>query len=502
MAEASLAELVERGLAREVQGDGAVRVRGVRHDSRRVEPGDLFVALVGERQYGADFAPEAIARGAVAVLADRPLALSVPVLITDDVLRSLTAIARYVYDDPTARLATVGITGTNGKTTTSYLVEAILKAAGRVPAVVGTVSFRGPGGAIDATHTTPMADDMMRLARWAVETGASHLVLEVSSHALAMQRADGVHFSVAAFTNITHDHLDYHGDFESYARAKRRLFEALAPQVSVLNVDDALGLALTKTAHGRILRCSRHATAEAEIRVKTAHFDRHGIAAVVETPAGELAITSPLVGEHNLENCLIALGCGFGLGLPADSMVRGLASSRGAPGRLERVDHPEIAVFVDYAHTPDALERVLKALRPSTPGRLFVVFGCGGDRDRKKRPLMGKVAVELADVAIATSDNPRTETPTQILDEIEPGMRAAGGAALDPAALASATRGYTICADRRRAIELAIAAVRPGDCVLIAGKGHEKYQIVGDRKLPFDDCAEAARALAARGGHA
>jgi UDP-N-acetylmuramoyl-L-alanyl-D-glutamate--2,6-diaminopimelate ligase len=499
MAEISLASLVEQGFARSVKGDASVRISGVRHDSRRVEAGDLFVALRGERNYGAEFAPDAIARGAVAVLADSALELSVPVLVVDDVLIALAAIAQRVYGDPTARLPVVGITGTNGKTTTSYLLEAMLQASGHKPAVLGTVNFRGPAGVLEATHTTPMADDMMRLAGWALESGATHLVLEVSSHALAMHRADGVHFEVAALTNITHDHLDYHGDFESYARAKSRLFEALSPRASVLNVDDALGAALTRSAHGRVLRCSRHASTQAELRALEWSTDARGLRARLATPEGEVELVSPLVGEHNLENCLIAFGCGLCLGLKMRDILAGLARSRGAPGRLERVDHAQLAVFVDYAHTPDALERVLRALRPIARRRLWVVFGCGGDRDRSKRPLMGKAAVELADLAVVTSDNPRTEPPQQILDQIEQGCRDAGARKLEPEALARSARGYAVCADRRQAIALALGAARAGDTVLLAGKGHEKVQIIGARREPFDDCEEARRALEARG---
>jgi UDP-N-acetylmuramoyl-L-alanyl-D-glutamate--2,6-diaminopimelate ligase len=496
MAEMSLAALVEQGLARGVVGDGSVRIAGIKHDSRRAEKGDLFAAIPGQGRDGASFAPDAIARGAVAVLCDRPLALDVPTLVVDDVLVALAAIAKRLYEDPTATLQVVGITGTNGKTTTSYLVESILHAAGNKPAVLGTVNFRGPGGVREATHTTPMADDLMRLSRWAVETGASHLVLEVSSHALAMHRADGVHFKVAAFTNLTHDHLDYHGDFDSYARAKRRLFEDLEPETSVLNVDDAFGSALTRTAYGRMLRCSRHAAASAEIRALEWSTDARGIRARISTPDGEAWLQSPLVGEHNLENSLVALGCGLGLGLSLDDVLQGLAQSRGAPGRLERVDHPEVAVFVDYAHTPDALERVLRSMRSIARGRLLVVFGCGGDRDKKKRPLMGRAAVELADIAIVTSDNPRSEPPDQILVQIEDGIVETAAKRLQADDLVRAERGYHLCGDRRQAIALAIAAARAGDTVLIAGKGHEKVQIVGDRREPFDDCDEARAALA------
>jgi UDP-N-acetylmuramoyl-L-alanyl-D-glutamate--2,6-diaminopimelate ligase len=502
MAEMSLAALVDQGLARQVIGDAAVRVRGIKHDSRRVEPGDLFVAIAGVTRHGSEFAPQAVAQGASAVLSEQPLALQVPVVVADDALVALSAIARALYDDPGAQLTVVGITGTNGKTTTSYLVEAMLQSAGKKPAVLGTIDFRGPAGVREATHTTPMADDLMRLARWAVETSATHLVLEVSSHGLAMHRADGLPFAVAAFTNITHDHLDYHGDFAAYARAKSRLFTELAPAVAVLNIDDPFGAELAGRARGRVLRCSRHVSVQAEIRALSWATGAHGLRARIATPAGECELASSLVGEHNLENSLVAIGCGIGLGLPLDAIARGLAQSRGAPGRLERVDHPQVGVFVDYAHTPDALERVLRTLRTISARRLIVVFGCGGDRDRQKRPIMGRLAGELADVVIATSDNPRSEPPEAILADIERGIAASGARSLGAGELAGAARGYVVCSDRRRAIGLAIAASQAGDTVLIAGKGHEPYQIIGARRDRFDDREEARAALAAREGGA
>jgi UDP-N-acetylmuramoyl-L-alanyl-D-glutamate--2,6-diaminopimelate ligase len=496
MAELTLAEMVGRGLARGVVGDANVRVRGIRHDSRKLEPGDVFVVIAGSTRPGSEL--DAVRRGAVAVVSEQPLDVGVPVLLVDDPLRALAEIARTLYDDPTTHLRVIGITGTNGKTTCSYLVEAILQAAARPTAVLGTVSFRGPFGVLDATHTTPMADDMMRLSRLAVESGATHLVLEVSSHGLAMHRVDGVAFEVAAFTNITHDHLDYHGDFDSYARAKRRLFEELAPRVSVLNVDDAMGAALVSTARGRVLRCSRDPHAQAEIRVRSHRTGVDGIVAELDTPMGACTLKSPLAGEYNLENLLVALGCGLGLGLPLDAILDGLSRSHGAPGRLERIQHFQVAVFVDYAHTPDALERVLRTLRPMCEGRLWCVFGCGGDRDRTKRPLMGGVAVDLADLVLVTSDNPRSEQPESILAEIERGVATRAIDRLDLGALASAERGYALMPDRRQAIGLAVRAARPGDVVLIAGKGHEKVQIFADRREPFDDCAEARAALQAR----
>ncbi len=502
MAELSLGEIVQRGFASRVIGDASVRVRGIRHNSRAVEPGDLFAAIGGGTRDGSEFIADAVSRGATAVLADRVIESPVPLLLAKDALVSLSAIARDLYDDPTAAMQVVGVTGTNGKTTIVYLVEAILRAAGERPAVIGTVNVRGPGGERPTLHTTPMADDLMRHARWAVDTGATHLVLEVSSHGLAMHRADGVRFAVSALTNLTQDHLDYHGDFASYAAAKRRLFFELAPALAVINVDDAFGADVAKSASYPVLRCSTGGESQAEIRVLKREADAHGTRARILTPEGEALLTSPLVGEHNLENLLIAVGIGLGLGVRLGDVLTGLAGSQGAPGRLERVTDPELAVFVDYAHTPDALQRALLALRPLAKQRLWVVFGCGGDRDCSKRPLMGRAAAELADIAIATSDNPRSEAPAAILDEIEVGLRASGVPSLNEKQLRESSRGYFVSEDRRTAIEQALRAAAPGDIVLIAGKGHEKYQLIGDRKEPFDDCEEARRALRKREGRA
>jgi UDP-N-acetylmuramoyl-L-alanyl-D-glutamate--2,6-diaminopimelate ligase len=475
-------------------------VRGIKHDSRRCEPGDLFVAVAGASSDGADHIRDAVARGAVAVLAERPLTASVPVVMTKDALLALSTIARALYDDPSASLKVVGVTGTNGKTTCTYLVEAMLHEDGAKPAVLGTVNFRGPGGILPATHTTPMADDMMRLCRWAVETGASHLVLEVSSHALAMHRADGVHFDVAAFTNLTQDHLDYHGDFAHYEAAKRRLFTDLAPRASVINADDPRGRALADSLKGKqVLRFSKQAGAD--IAALSFESKRAGIAAEVQTPLGILNVTSPLLGEHNLENLLLAIGCGVALGLSADTIVAALRKAQGAPGRLERVESPDdVLVFVDYAHTDDALRRVLSAARKITSGRLIALFGAGGDRDPGKRPLMGKAAAELSDLVVITSDNPRSESPEKIVEMVEAGTRGAGMPKLTAAELAGAQRGYLTEVDRRAAIRLAIESARPGDTVVLAGKGHEKYQIIGTDRHPFDDVVEARTVLGSRAG--
>jgi UDP-N-acetylmuramoyl-L-alanyl-D-glutamate--2,6-diaminopimelate ligase len=497
-----LSSLVTEDFVSEIRGDAELSISGIKHDSRRVQPGDLFVALSGEHSDGMRFVRDAYERGAVAVLAERPLEAPMPVLIAKNALRALSDISTRLYGDPSAHLEVVGITGTNGKTTTCYLVETMLEQTGARPAVVGTVNFRGPQGVRPATHTTPMADDLMRMLREAVDAGASHLVLEVSSHALAMHRADGVHFKVAAFTNLTQDHLDFHGDIVAYEKAKWRLFDQLSPKIKVLNVDDDVGTRFANALSGEVIRCSKRADAQADIRALDWTSDRNGIRAKLATPVGEIDIDSPLVGDHNLENLLVSIGCGVALGIDRDRVVQAIQKAKGAPGRLERIDHPNGGlVLVDYAHTPDALDRVLSVLRPITDGRLLVLFGCGGDRDAGKRPLMGRASARRADVLILTSDNPRSEQPERILQQIEQGVLQEKVPLVDASCLAECRRGYMIREDRRSAIDLVIGAARPRDTVLIAGKGHETVQIIGDKRNPFDDRIEARRAIDALDGN-
>lgn len=504
MTELSLAELRQASICHTVLGDDSVRVRGVKHDSRRVEAGDLFVAIDGVMQVGAHFVQDAVSRGAVAVLAERKVEANVPVCVTDDAARALAAVAHRVYDHPTEALRVVGITGTNGKTTTAYLVEEILRHSAVAVALSGTIQLRTPKVARDAALTTPMADDLIRFAAEARRDGADCLVMEVSSHALVMQRVGGVRFEVAAFTNLTQDHLDYHGDMASYERAKTLLFTEYTPRTSVINVDSAAGARIATQAHSeRIWRCSTDPYASAEVRALSWTSTREGLHAELATPFGTIALRSPLVGKHNLENLLLAVGMCLALDVPLASIAAAVAFAKGAPGRLQSVDDPRgVLVLVDYAHTPDALTRVLETLRPLTTGRLFTVFGCGGDRDAGKRPLMGRAVAEGADIALVTSDNPRTESPEQILRQIEPGVIQGGLSRCDVEQLATARRGYITESDRGRAIQLAVAAAQPGDTVLIAGKGHENYQLIGGQRLVFDDCDVAARAIAATVGGA
>jgi len=491
-----LSSLVTEGFVFEIRGEADLSISGIKHDSRRVQPGDLFVALSDEHSDRLRHVRDAYARGAVAVLAERPLEAPIPVLIAENALLALSQISTRLYGDPSARLEVVGVTGTNGKTTTCYLVESMLERAGFRPAVVGTVNWRGPQGVRPATHTTPMADDLMRTLREAVDAGASHLVLEVSSHALAMHRADGVYFKVAAFTNLTQDHLDFHGDIVAYEKAKWRLFDDLKPKIKVLNVDDPVGKRFADALSGEVIRCSKRADAQAQIRALDWTSDRSGIRAKLATPVGGIDIDTPLIGDHNLENILVSISCGIALGIDPDRIVRAIQQAKGAPGRLERIEHPNgVLVLVDYAHTPDALDRVLSVLRPLTDGRLLVLFGCGGDRDATKRPLMGQATARRADVLILTSDNPRSESPERILRQIEKGVLQEKVKRVDASCLAECRRGYLIREDRRSAIDLAIGAAQPGDTVLIAGKGHETVQIIGDKRNPFDDRIEARRAI-------
>jgi UDP-N-acetylmuramoyl-L-alanyl-D-glutamate--2,6-diaminopimelate ligase len=479
-------------------------VSGVRHDSRAVTPGDVFVAIPGATVDGSAFARDAVARGAVAVVSERDIPeMGAPVLVVRNARAALGPLAHAVYGDPTARMRVAGITGTNGKTTTTWLLEGALEVLGERPALLGTVLTRVCGVEKASAFTTPEADDLARFASDAVAAGATHLSMEVSSHGLALHRVDGVHFEVAAFTNLTQDHLDFHGTLDAYLEAKARLFLELGPSVSVINIDDPAGASLadrvTDHIHGRVLRVSPRGQGRADIRAERADFTREGIVAVLRTPDGVCELRSPLFGAHNLENLLVAFGVLLAMGVSSEAAARALGSQLGAPGRLERVSDPRgVAVLVDYAHSPDALRNVLAALRPLTAGRLIAVFGCGGDRDRTKRPRMGEAVRAGADMAVLTSDNPRTEAPERIVDDVLPGL--AGWSKLSAADFAHATSGFAVEPDRGAAIRLALEGARSGDTVLIAGKGHEDYQIVGTQKRPFDDRAEAARAIASLGG--
>jgi UDP-N-acetylmuramoyl-L-alanyl-D-glutamate--2,6-diaminopimelate ligase len=469
-------------------GDGSVRLFGVRQDSRRVEAGDLFVARSGGKVSGGSFAEAAVERGAAALIVERGAPLpdvGVPMIEVADARRSLALAAEAVYGNPSRGLALVGITGTNGKTTTAWLVERALAGIGERPARLGTVGFAFGGQSDDSALTTPEADDISRYAARVRDAGGTHFVMEVSSIALTLERVRALHFKVSAFTNLTQDHLDFHASMTDYAEAKAQLFTALAPEVSVLNVDDAFGAELAGRARGQVIRVSKRAGAD--IHPAQIAVDAQGIRGTIATPSGQVSLESRLVGQHNLDNLLLALGVLAALGVDLEPAARALGAAAQVPGRMERCDEAgdDVLVLVDYAHTPDALERVLDATRSMTTGRVLCVFGCGGDRDPQKRPKMGQAVGSRADYALVTNDNPRSEDPRSIAAAIEVGVRQTSGA-------------YEVELDRAKAIERAVLMAGPKDVVLIAGKGHEPYQIIGAQKHEFDDRVEARRALALR----
>ncbi|HKA89321.1 MAG TPA: UDP-N-acetylmuramoyl-L-alanyl-D-glutamate--2,6-diaminopimelate ligase [Haliangiales bacterium] len=479
-----------------VIGDAAIEVGEVRDDSRAVAPGDVFVAVRGRTVDGHAFAPAAADKGAAAVVVEAPVDVDVPQVVVPSGVRALGWLAARAAGRPTDRMRMIAVTGTNGKTTTTYLLESILRAAGCSPGVVGTVSFRYGGKETPATFTTPAPVELQRLFAEMAAAGTTDVVMETSSAALAMDRLAGVTFAAGAFTNLTQDHLDVHVTMEAYFEAKARLFAEHVAGVAVANIDDPRGEDVLARAPAGVRRIRVSTRGEADVSVARSETTIAGISATVRTPGGELAIRSPLLGDYNLANIALAAAVADALGIPGEAIRAGVEALRGVPGRVERIPNPRrIDAFVDYAHTPDALERVIAALRKLTRGRLIVAFGCGGDRDPGKRPKMGRAVARDADIAIVTSDNPRTEDPAAIVEMIRGGVRQAATPELSLSDLATAPRGYVVEVDRRIAIRLAMEAAQAGDVVLIAGKGHEDYQIIGRTKVHFDDREEAARAL-------
>ncbi|HYX92350.1 MAG TPA: UDP-N-acetylmuramoyl-L-alanyl-D-glutamate--2,6-diaminopimelate ligase [Myxococcaceae bacterium] len=496
------AELVA-GSARKLE------IRAVTHDSRKVGRGDLFVAIPGTEADGAQFAPDAARAGAAAILAERRIDAGVPCFVVPDARRALAVVAANFYGKPAQELTLLAVTGTNGKTTTAFLLESICAAGRANVGLVGTVQYRYAGKTSQPTHTTPDALELHRLLREMIDAGTDTVVMEVSSHALAQQRVHGLVFRAAAFTNLTRDHLDFHKDVEEYFQAKRRLFtECLSSGgVAVVNGDDTFAHRIYNELRGQKSHGGRpdgrmawkfSMRGEGEISAAGVEFTLAGIRGTLKTPAGDIPFKSSLVGAHNLENILAATGVALGAGLSRRDVQEGIERLRRVPGRMEQVEDRGVAALVDYAHTDDALRRSLEALRPITRGRLLCVFGCGGDRDRGKRPLMGQAAGEGADLVIVTSDNPRTEDPDEIIAEITPGLEKVGLRRMSPAKARAGEKGYLVEADRRAAIALAAALAKSGDAILVAGKGHEAYQISGTEKHPFDDRAEVERALRER----
>lgn len=485
-------------------GRSAVDVTGVTQDSRKVKPGDLFVAVPGTKEDGAKYVGEAISRGAVAVVAEQPSASQIPFFKVGNAHKALALIAANFYGRPAQELTLLGVTGTNGKTTTSYLLQAMSTAAYASTGVIGTLGARFAGRTVETQHTTPDPVELHRILREMVDAGIETVVMEVSSHALTQERVHGLTFRAAAFTNLTRDHLDFHKDLEEYFQAKRKLFmeNLSAGGVAVVNGDDTSASRIYNELRGQKRMAWKFSRQGAgEISATDVTFSLDGIKATLKTPAGDVPVKSKLIGPHNLENILAATGIALGAGFSRRDVQEGIERMEGVPGRMERVPGgvgASPAVLVDYAHTDDALKRALEAARALAKGRVIVVFGCGGERDKGKRPLMGAVAGEGADLAVITSDNPRGEDPEEIIGQVTPGLEKMGLRRISAGKAKSGERGYLVESDRKEAIEVAVGLAREDDVVLVAGKGHEAYQQVEAERIPFDDRAVAARALAAR----
>ncbi len=497
----TLAELVEPLETVARSGGLGIAVTGLTDDSRSVRPGHVFVAVKGGKADGHRYLAQAVQAGAVALVVQDPApGAAVPVVQVPDSRRAVGLLASRFHGDPSSKLTMIGVTGTNGKTTITYLCRSVLEAAGRKVGVIGTVAYQIGAEVIPASHTTPGAVELQELLARMVSVGLDAAVMEVSSHALALDRTAGCEFDMAVFTNLTQDHLDFHADLEDYFQAKVRLFSGLTqagrklrPKRAIVNVDDERGARVCQAC--RVPVWTYAVRRPADLRAEAVQLSLAGTRFTAATPAGRFEVSSKLVGEHNVYNLLAAIGVGLQEGLAPEQICAGLAAVRNVPGRFERVEAgQDFTVVVDYAHTEDALMRLLAAANRLKTGRIITVFGCGGDRDRGKRPKMGRVAAEQSDVVVLTSDNPRSEDPLAILREVEVGVKEA-------LAAAPARTRYQVVADRRQAIEAAIGEARTGDTVLIAGKGHEDYQIIGSQKLHFDD-REVARDVLLRRGRA
>jgi UDP-N-acetylmuramoyl-L-alanyl-D-glutamate--2,6-diaminopimelate ligase len=504
------------------EGNLDQEVNGLAYDSRKVTPGRIFFAVPGEKTDGHDFIAEAVRRDAVAVVFSRhgnwPRA-SASVRVKD-VRRTMGLWAAHFFERPSQKLKLVGVTGTNGKTTLTYLVESMLRAAAMEPGVIGTINYRYGGYEAPAHHTTPESPDLEEMLAEMVRVGVKAVAMEVSSHALAQERVRGLDFDVGVFTNLSRDHLDYHRDMDDYFLAKSKLFtdylkvSTKTEKAAVIYGEDPRGPELIAKVRSEGLDVwSYGESSRWDVHPLNVESDVGGLRGTIQARDRKLEFTSSLIGAANLQNILGAVGVGLALGLGDEVATQGIRQLTMVPGRLEKVENLlGISILVDYAHTPDALEKVLGAVRPLAQGKLITVFGCGGDRDRGKRPLMGEIAGRLSDVVVVTSDNPRTEDPQAILDEIDAGVGKTGMKRHDVALLKHAIfapdtrnlkpeieRGYCVEVDRREAIRIALGAARPGDLVLIAGKGHEDYQILGTKKIHFDDREVARDELERRG---
>ena len=501
----NLARLLQGLEILNIRGDESIPVKGLSYHSGRVEPGEVFVALKGHQTDGHLFIDQAIEKGAQVVVLEDAVDYHPGVVYvqTSDSRLALAHMAAAFSDHPSRDLTVIGITGTNGKTTTSYILEAIWKASGAQVGVIGTVNSRFGAQVRPSPVTTPESLDLQNLLSEMRDADVTCAIMEVSSHALDLKRTHACRFAGAVFTNLSQDHLDYHQDMESYFAAKSLLFTELlavsdaSAGLAVINHDDPWGKKLLQQISTPVLTYGFDPGAD--IRPEHYTLSPQGIQARIASPFGPLEVISPLVGHYNLSNILAASSTALGLGVDLDDVIGGLATITGVDGRLEPVAIPgQPLVLVDYAHTPDALQQVLKTLRALNFSRLITVFGCGGDRDRTKRPLMGQAAAQGSDLVIVTSDNPRTEDPLAIIAQIEAGLKDLGRHSLNVEDVTAARQGYLVVPDRRQAIRLAIEIGAPGDVILLAGKGHETYQILGTRRIHFDDREEAREALLAR----
>lgn len=496
-----------------VHGNPSKVVAGVTHDSRKVDKDWIFVAIPGEKTDGHDFIGLAVEKGAAAIVAEKephenfPIDM-IPWAQVPDARAILGELSSAVYGQPGSELALVGITGTNGKTTLTYLLESITKAAGRIPGVIGTISYRWAGREISASNTTPESSDLHAMLRQMIDSGVSNVFMEVSSHGLSLGRLNGCQFDVGVFTNLTQDHLDYHHDMEDYYQAKKLLFSRLLPastkpvKTAIINADDMYGSRLLSELDG-ITGISFGSSDSADFHPADVKIRAEGISGSISTPYGMIEIASALTGSFNLSNLMAAVAVSTVLGFPEESIKEGISNLKVAPGRLQRIQSTRGHIFVDYAHTPNALTNVLDALKKTCSGRIVTLFGCGGDRDRGKRPLMGEQAALGSDFVVITSDNPRTEDPIEIIGQIEPGVKKAG---LRPATINGETNelesgAYVVIPDRRKAINWVVSSLKDNDTLLVAGKGHETYQEINGVRYPFDDAEELRKALDAPGAH-
>ncbi|MBI5892756.1 MAG: UDP-N-acetylmuramoyl-L-alanyl-D-glutamate--2,6-diaminopimelate ligase [Deltaproteobacteria bacterium] len=467
-----------------------IDIKGIAYDSREVKKDFLFAALPGQNTDGYRFIPDAAKNGASAIIAERWSndIKDIPQVIVPDARAAVARLACRFFEEPSKKLILIGVTGTNGKTTTTFLIESMLKQAGFKPGVIGTINYRYMDNIIDAPHTTPEATDLQKILKDMAAHGATHCIMEVSSHALSQKRVDGCAFRGGVFTNLTQEHLDYHGTMENYFKSKARLFEEFLPKVensfAVVNIDDEWGRLLkvkSQNTKVKTIEYSLNAEVMGNIFPEKMNFTDNGIDALLSTPAGNIHVSSKLLGQYNLQNIMSAVGTGIGLGIKTQDIEKAVSSLEQVHGRVERIlSKKGFQAVVDYAHTGDALFRLLTAIRNIAKARIITVFGCGGNRDKGKRPIMGEIAARLSDIAIITSDNPRNEDPLEIIKEIEAGVKG---------------QDYIIIPDRKEAIKKAVRLAKKGDIIVLAGKGHEKYQIIGNEKSPFDDVEEIKRAM-------